>query len=153
MAKKWIVRLTKEERARLTSIVRKGRTAAYKRRHAEILLRCDQGDHGPGMSDRAIADALDVALGTPRNVRKRWVEEGLDAALNRKKQKAPSRLRKLDGEAEAKLLALACTAPPNGRAKWTLQLLADELVTLEIVDSIAISTIHATLKRTRSSRT
>jgi len=145
MNKKYIVRLTAKERKYLEDFISKGKRAAYKIKHANILLKADAD--GPGWSDEAIAEAFSAHSHTVRNVRQRFVEQGLDAALERKKQDAPSRKRILDGEAEACLLAIGCSEPPEGRSRWTLQLLADEVVRLDIVESISYQTIRRTLKK------
>lgn len=148
MNKKYIVRLLKEERVELRALIRKGTAAAHKRTHAQILLKTDQGKRGVFWTDIEVAEALDVHATTVASVRKRFVEEGLEAAINRRKQKRPSRVKKLDGAKEAQLLALACGEPPEGRARWTLHLLADELVRLEVVDSISYQTVRRALKKT-----
>ena len=122
MNKKYIVRLTSEERKDLEKSVSKGRRAAYKIKHANILLKADAD--GPGWSDDAIAEAFSVHEHTVRNVRERFVEHGMKAALERKKQDAPSRKPILDGEKQARLLAIGCSQPPQGHARWTLELLA-----------------------------
>lgn len=146
MNKKYIVRLTAQERQDLKDLLGKGRGAAYKMRHANILLLAD-GD-GPGWGDERIAEATSVHPCTVANVRQRFVERGLEAALGRKKQICPSRERLLDGEKEAKLIAIACSEAPEGRAHWTLHLLADKLVELNIVESISHETVRRTLKKT-----
>mgnify|MGYP001590652729 CR=1 FL=1 len=146
MNKKYIVRLTSEERKDLEEFVSKGRTAAYKIKHANILLKADAD--GPGWSDEAIAEAFSVHEHTVRNVRERFVEQGLNAALERKKQDPPPRKPILDGEKQAHLLAIACSQPPEGHARWTLQLLADEMVRLDVVDSISYETVRRALKKT-----
>ena len=146
MNKKYIVRLDAEERRNLEALVRKGKVAAYKIRHANILLTVDV--EGPNWSDEDTAEAFGCHKNTVRNVRQRFVEHGVEAALNRAKQANPSRERKLDGKGEARLIALACSKPPKGRARWTLKMLADELVALEIVDSICDQTVRRTLKKT-----
>jgi transposase len=151
MNKKYIVRLTDAERERLQALVTKGKAAAYKIKHANILLKGDAD--GPAWMDKQIAEAFGCHVHTVENVRKRCVLQGLDAALERKKQARPSRERKLDGEGEARLIALACSEPPEGRDRWTLQLLADELVRLEVVDSISAQTVRRTLKKTNFSLT
>jgi len=151
MATKYIVRLTREEREGLECLVRKGKTQAYRIKHANILLAVDAD--GPEWSDEQAAEAFGCHANTVRNVRQRFVEHGLASALERKRQDAPSRQRILDGEKEARLVALACSAPPDGRAKWTLQLLADKLVTLEVVEAISHQTVRRTLKKTNSGRT
>jgi transposase len=150
MNKKYVVRLTKAEREQLEALVSKGKTAAYKIKHANILLLTDVD--GPNGEDETVAKALACHANTVRNVRQRLVEQGLEAALERQKQECPSRAKILDGEKEARLIAVSCSKPPEGQAKWTMQLLADELVELEIVDSVSASTVHRTLKKTNSSR-
>lgn len=152
MNKRYVVRLESDERSRLLSLVRVGKAAARKLTRARILLKVDQGDEGPGWTDVAVAEALDVSPTTVRSTRQRFVEQGLEAAINRKKQSRPSVARKLDGAGEARLVALACSEPPEGRAKWSMRLLADQLVALEVVESIAHDTVWRTLKKTRSSR-
>ena len=151
--KTYIVRLEVQERDDLRRVVRTGRAAAYRRTHAQILLHCDEGLQGPSLSDRCVAEAVGVGKGTVRNVRKRFVEQGLESALGRKMQKNPSVARKLDGKQEARLIAMACGPPPKGRAKWTLHLLSEQLVALEVVDSISYETVRRTLKKTNSSHT
>ena len=151
MAKKYIVRLTPEERSDLESMIRKGKTQAYRIKHANILLAVDAD--GPNWTDEQTAQAFRCHKNTVRNLRQRLVERGLEAALERKKQQRPSRQRILDGEKEARLIAIACSPPPEGRAKWTLKMLADRLVALEVVDSISDQTVRRTLKKTRSSPT
>jgi hypothetical protein len=146
MRKKYIVRLTSEERRHLQAMVRKGKLAAYRIKHANILLAADV--EGPGWPDARIAEAFSCHPRSVENVRRRFVLEGLAAALERKKQARPSRQRKLDGDGEAQLIALACSKPPEGRDRWTLQLLADALVRLEVVDSICDQTVRRTLKKT-----
>jgi transposase len=148
MNKKYVVTLEPGERRQLGELIRAGRAAAYKRRHAEVLLKADAGPQGPGWTDQRIAEAFDVSLRTIEHVRQRFVEEGLESALVRRKQKSPSRERKLDGRGEAHLVALACGQPPEGRARWTLRLLADRLVVLEVVDSISRETVRQVLKKT-----
>ena len=150
MKKKYIVTLTDEERQRLQEMLSRGKAAARKLMHARILLKTDARPGGPGWTDEAIADALEVGRATVERVRKEFVEEGLDAALERRR---PRRVyvRKLDGDGEAHLVALACQAPPEGRSRWTLRLLADRLVQLEYVDAISYHTVHRTLKKTNSS--
>lgn len=149
--KKYVVELTSEERKQLEGLIKKGKVAGYKIRHAQMLLKADQGKEGPGWPDQQIAEAFGAHLTTVESLRKRLVEQGLDAALQRKKQACPSRERKLDGDGEARLIALACSAPPEGRNEWTLRLLADRLVELSVVESISHMTVSRTLKKTRSS--
>ena len=147
MKKIFIVRLTNEERLELITLVRKGKTSAIAIARARVLLKANQGENGEAKTDAQVAQALNLAPKTVFNVRRRYVEEGLEAALRRKKQDCPSRLRKLDGDAEAKLVATCCGPAPKGRARWTLRMLADKLVELEVVDSISPETVRGTLKK------
>jgi transposase len=149
--KKYKVTLTAEERQHLHDLIAAGKAAAQKLAHARILLKADAADGGPAWPDGTIAEAVEVSVATIERVRQRFVEQGLEAALGRKKQDRPSRERKLDGRAEAHLIALACSEPPDGRACWTLQLLADKLVELEIVDAVSDETVRRVLKKTNSS--
>lgn len=153
MAKKYKVMLTVEERAELSALIAAGKGAARKLAHARILLKADAAEGGPAWADPQIAAAVEVSVPTVERVRQRFVEEGLAAALERKRRERPARERVLDGRAEAHLIALACSAPPAGRAEWTMQLLADKLVELEIVETISDETVRRTLKKTNSSRT
>lgn len=150
MSAKYVVRLDEDEREQLADLVKKGKrkVAAKKRLHAQILLKADEGAAGPAWTDARVAEAFDVHPRTVHNVRQRFVEEGLEAALRRKKQVRPSRRRLLDGEGEARLIAIACGAAPEGRTRWTLHLLADRLVELNIVESISHETVRQTLKKT-----
>ena len=145
--KKYIVTLTAEERRALSDLIAAGKAAAQKLAHARILLKADAAD-GPGWADDRIAEAVEVSIATVERVRRRFVEHGLEAALVRKAQDRPSRLPKLDGRAEAHLIALACSKPPAGRAEWTMQLLADKLVELRLVDSISDETVRRALQKT-----
>ena len=149
--KTYRVRLSDEEREELKSLANKGRGAARKQTHARILLLCDEGREGGGRTDAEVADALDIGSATVARVRRRCVEEGVAAALERKPQRN-RRPRVLDGEAEARLVATACGDPPEGCAKWTLRLLADRLVELEVVESVSTETVRRVLKKTLSSR-
>lgn len=146
MAKKYVVRLTDQEREGLKELVGKGKTAAYKIKHANILLKADAD--GPAWPDQRIAEAFGVHSNTVCNVRQRFVEEGVKAAVERKKSAKPPRERILDGDKEAHLIALSLSTPPEGRCRWTLHLLADKLVELEIVESISYETVRRTLKKT-----
>ena len=130
---------------RLVSV---GQAAARKILHARILLTADQGSDGPAWKDEQIAEGLSAHPRTIANIRQRLVEQGLEAALDRKKQERPSRECKLDGKAEARLIALRCGEPPQGRMRWTLHLLADKLVELKVVDSVSYETVRRTLKKT-----
>jgi transposase len=150
--KKYKVTLTTEERNSLQDLIAAGKAAAKKLTHARILLKADAAPSGPAWIDTRIAEALEVDVTTVERVRERFVEQGLEAALVRKKQDRPSRQRTLDGKAEARLIALACSKPPQGRARWTLRLLADKLVELAIVDTVAPETIRRALKKMNSSR-
>lgn len=151
MAKKYVVTLTAKERQELGCLIDRGQAAARKLMHARILLKADSGPDGPGWEDARIAEALDIHVTTVEDVRKLFVLEGLEAALNRR---APRReyTRKLDGLGEAHLVALACGPRPQDQPRWTLQLLADKLVELEYVDSVSTETVRRTLKKTKSSR-
>ena len=135
MNKKYIVRLTAEERKELENLVKKGKTQAYRIRHANVLLAVDAD--GPNWPDHQAAKAYKCHQNTVVNVRQRFVEQGFQAALERKEQQSPSRKRIVDGESEAPLLSIACSKPPEGCAKWTMQMLADELVGLKVVDSVS----------------
>ena len=146
--KRYVVELELEERTRLERMVSVGKRAAAKLTHARVLLQADQSAAGPGWADARIAEGLGVTTRTVENIRRRFVEQGLQAALERKKQCRPSRERLLDGAKEAKLVAICCSKAPNGRRHWTLQLLADRLVELNIVDSISYETVRRTLKKT-----
>ena len=145
------LRLTDHEREDLKSLANLGRASARKQTHARILLQCDEGREGGGRTDAEVSDALDIGSATVARVRRRCVEEGVEAALNRKPQRN-RRPKRLDGEAEARLVATACGEPPAGRAKWTLRLLADRLVELEVVESVSIETVRRTPRKTISSR-
>jgi Homeodomain-like domain len=148
---KYAVYLTEAERARLRTLIGRGAAPARTLTRARILLKANQGEGGPSWSDAAIAGALEVHPTTVARVRRQCVEQGLDAALERKR---PDRVyaRALDGVAEAHLVAVACSAPAAGRERWTLRLLADELVRLEVVDAVSHETVRRTLQQTRSSR-
>jgi transposase len=150
--KRYQVTLTDEERQQLQSLIAAGKAAARRLTHARILLKADAAPGGPAWIDQRIVEALEVGVATVERVRQRFVEEGLEAALGRKKPDRPSRQRKLDGRAEARLIALACSAPPEGRKEWTMQLLADQLVQLEVVGAVSDETVRRVLKKTRSSR-
>ena len=153
MAKKYLVTLSPEERDRLTALVSAGRRSALTITRARVLLKADQAGGGPAWDDSRIAEALDCGQRTVERVRRRFVERGLDLALGRKPQDRPSRERKFDGASEARLIALACSPPPGGRARWTLKLLADKLVELEVFESVDDETVRRVLKKTSSSRT
>jgi transposase len=151
--KKYVVKLSAEERERLGNLIRSGKHPARKLTRARILLKADVGEGGEGWSDSQIAAALDIGLATVARVRQQLVEEGFDSVLTPKRSPASARRRIFDGAAEAKLIALACSEPPAGRARWTLSLLEDKVVELEIVARASDNTIGRTLKKTFSSRT
>lgn len=146
MAPRYIVRLNLDERKELTCFVSKGKVAAYKRLHAQILLKADISEVGPGWSNQKIAETFEVNIRTVERLRKRFVEEGLESALNRAKQKVV-RNRRLDGEQEAHLIALTCGGPPDGYGRWTLRLLADRMVELEYTDRVSHETVRQLLKK------
>jgi transposase len=149
--KKYRVALTLDERKQLEDIRRKGRGVAYRRTHAEILLLADQSPTGPAWKDEQIAEAVGVHKRTVENVRQRLVEQGFEAALERKKRETPPIEPKLTGDKEARIIALACSAAPEGHARWTLSLLAGRLVEMEVFDSISLSSISTVLKKTNFS--
>jgi transposase len=150
--KKYLVTLTPDERDHLNDLLDKGKVSARVLTRARILLKADQADGGPALDDAAIADDLEVGLRTISRVRQRFVERGFEDCLRRKTQDKPSRQRTLDGTAEAELIALACSDPPADRAAWTLQLLADKLIELKVVDAISDETVRRALKKIPSSR-
>jgi transposase len=149
--KRYKVTLEDQERQHLHALIAAGQADARKLAHARILLKADAAEGGPAWPDWRIADALEVSVATVERTRQRFVEQGFDAALDRKRRERPAREIKLDGRAEARLIALACSPPPLGRGVWTMQLLADKLVELEVVDSISDETVRLALKKTRSS--
>ena len=148
MAKLYLVKLDSDERKELSLLVKKEKVAAKKRTHAQVLLLADCGRHGPAWTDSAVAEACQVTVRTVENLRKRLVLEGLEVALNRKPQVRLSRQKILDGEKEAKVIALCCGAKPAGHARWTLRLLAERIVELDIVESISHETVRQCLKKT-----
>ena len=150
MQKKYIVRLTNEERERLRSVIKKLKGSSQKVRRAQVLLKADAD--GPGWTDARIAEAFDCRTKTVENIRQRLVRDGFESALNRKQRESPPRAKLLDGEQEAKLIAMRLGSPPKGFANWTLRLLAQRVVQLEIVDSISPETVRKTLKKTTSRR-
>jgi transposase len=152
MRKSYVVVLSPEERDRLEKLISTGRTSSKRQIRARILLKADASEAGPAWSDEQIGEALEISVSTVARVRKRSVEQGLATVLDRGVVRRPFR-RRLDGEQEARLLAIACSTPPEGRARWTLRLLADKMVELEVVESISYETVRRTLKKTRSSRT
>jgi hypothetical protein len=147
MKKRYAVCLADAERNDLKQLIAAGQAPARKLMHARILLKADQSAQGPGETDETIADAVEVSQPTVFRVRRHYVERGLEAALNRR---PPAReyQRKLDGAQEAHLIALACETPPTGQARWSLRLLADKLVELEVVDAVSYQTVRRVLKKT-----
>jgi len=150
MNKKYVVTLTDEERRSLRALVSSGKGAARKLTHARILLQADRAEGGVGWTDERIGEGLGVGFSTVERTRKRFVEEGFEAATVPRKSCRAYR-RKLDGDDEAHLIALVCGAPPTGRRRWTLRLLADEMVALEYMDSLSYETVRGVLKKTNSS--
>jgi transposase len=149
MQKKFIVDLTSKEHQYLQHLVKKGKVAGYKIRHAQMLLKADQGKNGPAWPDEKIAESFGAHSATVTRLRQRLVEEGLEAALQRRKRQ--NYTRKLDGDAEAHLIAVACGKPPKGYKRWTLRLLADRMVELSVVEAVSHMTISRTLKKTNLS--
>ena len=150
MHKKYIVRLTNEERETLRIVVKKLKGSSQKVRRAQVLLKADAD--GPDWTDTRIAEAFDCRTKTVENIRQRLVRDGFEIALNGKKRESPPRAKALDGEQEAKVIAMRLGSPPKGFANWTLRLLAKQLVQLGIVDSISPETVRKTLKKTASRR-
>lgn len=144
---KYVVRLTSEERETLTELITKGLKSAYVRLRARVLLKADADSKSESWSDEKICEAFETSLSTIHRVRQTFVEQGIEAALYRKKSLG-RQYRKLDGEKEARLAALACSDPPKGRTRWTLNMLADKLVELNVVDSITSECVRTTLKKT-----
>src|SRR5437879_10833383 len=144
------VKLSGEERERLKALIRKGKNPARRLLKARILLKADVSEAGEGWSDSRIIEAVDASPSMVYRVRKQLVEEGLEAVLSRKQRATPAISPIFDGEKEAKLIALACSKPPRGRARWTLRLLENKVVELGIVDRASDSTIWRTLKKTLS---
>jgi hypothetical protein len=151
--KKYVVTLSVEERERLQTLIRSGKHPARKLMRARILLKADASEAGDAWSDSQIADGLDTSLMTVARIRQQLVEEGVDGVLTPKRSPNSARKRIFDGASEAKLIALACSAPPEGYAKWTLQMLEGKVVELSIVARASDNTIGRTLKKTSSSRT
>lgn len=147
--KRYRVTLTQEERTELKALIAAGKGAANKLLHARILLKADQAKGGPGWQDQKIADALECGTATIERVRKRFVEEGFESALVRRPT-SRTYLRKIDGQAEAHLVAVCCSDPPQGRRRWTLKMLADKLVALGQVKRVSRETVRQTLKKTNS---
>lgn len=152
-AKKYIVELDAGERERLDGLISKGKAPAKTILKARILLKADVGEGGPGWLDAEIVEALDTNLTMVMRVREKLVTEGLDAVLTRKKRETPPVPAIFDGEAQAKLTALACSAPPEGHTRWTIRLLAEHVVERRIVPKAHFNTVNRALKKTTSSRT
>jgi Homeodomain-like domain len=150
--KKYVVRLSGEERERLEALIRKGKGPARQQLKARILLKADVSEAGEGWSDNRIIETLETSASMVYRARKQLVEEGFEAVLSRKPRSAPAVAPIFDGEKEAKLIALACSQPPVGRARWTLRLLEEKVVELAIVDRASDSTIGRVLKKTFSGR-
>ena len=151
--KKFVVELEPAERGRLKELISKGKAPAKVILKARILLKADQGAHGEGWPDEEICDALDSNISMVTRVRTKLVTEGLDAVLRRKKRATPPIQPIFDGEKQAQLTALACSKPPEGHTRWSLRLLADKVVELEIVEKAHFNTVGRALKKTASSRT
>jgi hypothetical protein len=151
--KKFIVKLSGEERKRLNALISKGKASAKIILKARILLKADQGEAGEGWSDEEICRALDTNVGMVARVREKLVREGLDAVFARKKRETPPIEPIFDGEKQAQLIALACSEPPVGHARWTIRLLAEHVVERKIVESAHFNTVARALKKTISSRT
>ena len=149
--KKYVVRLSDDEREQLDTTIRAGKHPAWRLTRARILLKADAAEGGDGWSDSQIATALDISAATVARTRQQLVEEGFEAGLKRKHSPASARPRIFDGASEAKLIALACSEPPKGRKRWTLKLLEEAVVELNIVDRASDNTIGRTLKKTSSS--
>ena len=150
--KKYIVRLTLEERETLLKLITSGRGPARMFTRGRILLKADQSDNGPGWPDEKISEAFDVTIQTIERIRKQFVEEGFEAVLSRRKYKQKVSRKKIDGDVEARLIALSCSEPPEGRARWTLRLLADSVIELGYVESISHEAVRQTLKKTNLNR-
>jgi hypothetical protein len=148
-AKRYVVTLTPAEREHLEAVTRSGRRSSRATTRARILLLADEGDRGPGWEDRRVAEARGCGHRTVERIWERLVTDGLNAALAHKAQSRPRRESVLDGAAEARLIALACSATPDGRKAWTLRMLADKLVELEVVEAVSHETVRRCLKKTR----
>ena len=151
--KKYVVRLSKDERALLKELIGKGKSPAKRQLKARILLKADVSRNGEGWSDAKIVEAFNTSVSMVYRVRQQLVEEGLEAVLSRKPRAAPAIARIFDGEKEAKLITLACSKAPAGQARWTLNLLANKAVELRIVEAASASTVRRVLKKANSSRT
>jgi transposase len=151
MNKKYVVELTAEERAQFERIAHTGKSAAWKILHAQVLLKLDKGEHGPGWESAQIAEAFGVTMRSVDNWRRQAVEDGPLSLLEREYPKRPQKV-KLDGDGQAQLVRLACSQAPDGRDRWTLDLLQEKLVALGVVESISRETIRKELKKTNSNR-
>jgi transposase len=153
MTKRYRVTLEAEEREHLRQLLSKGKADVRRLKHAQILLAADESDGAPALADDRIASTVDVARATVERIRQRFVEEGLELSLS--PYRTPNRIyrTKLDGRQEAHLIAMACSTPPQGRSRWTLSLLADQMVELKHVDSLSRETVRQTLKKMNSGRT
>lgn len=149
-AKRYKVTLSEEERQKLEKITKNGKSAAAKINHAHILLNADENQKDGGWKDQSISDIFNISIRTIERVRQRFVEEGLDNALV-PRPRHTLRLKKLDGETEAHLIAIACSSPPEGLSRWTLRLLADQIVTMGYVESISHESVRQVLKKTNLS--
>ncbi|HEV2653456.1 MAG TPA: helix-turn-helix domain-containing protein [Ktedonobacteraceae bacterium] len=148
---KYSVKLTLEQRRQLEGVVKKGTTPAREILHAQVLLKTDSGEHGPRWSVKQIQAAYAVGSTTIKRIRHRFMEQGLDAAVTRKKQAPRPQKRKIDGEQEAHIIAMMCTQTPQGRERWTLRTVRDRAIELEIVEEVSYETIRTVLKKTNSS--
>ena len=146
MKKRYVVKLSSKEREQLEGLINRGREAAYRRRHAQVLLLVDEGKQGPALTDKDAAERAGFTRRSVEQIRERCVTEGLSSALERKKHRR-HRSRKLDGEGEARLVSIACSDAPEGYARWTLERLADKLVELNVVDSISHEYVRQVLKK------
>jgi hypothetical protein len=151
--KKYVVKLTSEERERLDAMIRAGKSSAQLQTKARILLKADVSEAGEGWTDRAISEALDTSINNVGRTRQQLVEEGFEATLTRKYNPNSARPRIFDGAAEAKLIALACSSAPEGFTRWTLRLLEEKVVEVNIVEKASDNTIGRTLKKTSSNLT
>lgn len=147
--KKYIVHLSQEESQTLRRFISSGKRPAQLFTRARILLKADQGKEGPGWSDEKISQALDVTVQTVERVRKQLVQESFDAVLKRQQYIQKVSRKRLDGDAEAHLIALSCSKPPKGRSDWSLRLLADRMIELDYVESVSYETVRQTLKKTK----
>ena len=150
--KKYRVQLSKQERQQLEQEVKTGQGPARQLLHARIVLKADEGEQGPGWSDEQISEALEVSVPTIERVRRRFVEQGLQDAITRRRQPERPSKRKIDGEQEAHLIAVACSAVPAGYDHWTMRRLSDTMVALGYVEEVSYKTVWETLKKTNSSR-